>query len=57
MAFLKSQKDLPNLKLGGNDLPWVTSGKHLGVTLVNKNDGLKQDMKMKRAQYIARNNE
>ena len=57
MAFLKSQKDLPNLKLCGNNLPWVTSGKHLGVTLVNKNDGLKQDMKMKRAQYIARNNE
>ena len=57
MAFLKSQKDLPNLKLCGNNLPWVASGKHLGVTLVNKNDGLKQDMKMKRAQYIARNNE
>ena len=57
MAFLKRQRELSDLKLSGNILPWVASGKHLGVTLDDKNDGLKHDMMRKRAQYISKNNE
>ena len=57
IAFLKKRRDLPELKLCGNNLPWVESGKHLGVNLNDKNDGLKYDMKIKRAQYIIKNNE
>ena len=57
IAFLKKRRDLPELKLCGNNLPWVESGKHLGVNLNNQNDGLKYDMKIKRAQYIIKNNE
>ena len=56
LAFLKRPRDIPSIKLCGNSLPWVSSGKHLGNTLENKIDGMKQDTKVKRAQYIARNN-
>ena len=56
IAFLKRPRDLPNIKLCENNLPWVSSGKHLGNVLENKIDGMKQDLKVKRAQYIARNN-
>ena len=57
IAFMKKKRDLPGLRLCGNSLPWVESGKHLGVNLNNKNDGLRFDMKIKRAQYITKNNQ
>ena len=57
ITFLNRRRELPDLKLSGNSLPWVASGKHLGVTLDEKNDGLKYDMMRKRAQYISKNNE
>ena len=57
IAFLKRQRDLPSLKLCGNNLPWVTSGKHLGNTIQNKMDGMKLDFKQKRCQYITKNND
>ena len=57
IGFLKKKRELPPLKLCGNDLPWVTSGKHLGINLNNQLNGLKYDMKMKRAQYITKNND
>ena len=57
IAFLKRQRDLPNLKLCGNNLPWVSSGKHLGNTIENKMDGMKLDLKQKRCRYITKNND
>ena len=45
------------MKLCGNPLPWVTSGKHLGITISNKIDGMKSDMMIKRAEYINKNND
>ena len=57
IAFSKKKKELPGLKLCGNVLPWVDSGQHLGVHLNNQMDGLRHDMKIKRAKYIAKNNE
>ena len=57
IAFLKRQRDLPSLKLCGNNLPWVSSGKHLGNTIENKMDGMKLDLKQKRCQYITKNND
>ena len=48
---------MPTLKLCGNNLPWVTSGKHLGNNLEDKINGMKHDMRIKRAKYISKNNE
>ena len=39
----------------GNDLPWVKSGFHLGCTIEDQTDGMKQGTKIKRAMYIQRN--
>ena len=43
--------------LCGNPLPWVSSGKHLGITVSDKIDGMKADIRIKRAQYVDKNNE
>ena len=48
----KKKKDLSGLRLCGNNLPWVESGKHLGLNLNDKSDCLRYDIKIKRAQYI-----
>ena len=45
------------LRLGGNSLPWVKSGKYLGSKLTNLMDGYAADTRVKRAQYIDRNND
>ena len=57
IAFLKKRRVLPALQLCGTDLPWVASGKHLGVNLDDKMNGMKNDMRIKRAQYITKNND
>ena len=57
IAFLKKRRELPKLRLCGNDLPWVSNGKHLGVSIGDKIDGMKQDIKIKRANYINKNND
>ena len=57
LAFLLKDRPLPTMKLCGNSLPWVDSGKHLGMTIETKIDGMKGDLKQKRAQYISRNND
>ena len=57
IAFLTKDRPLSQMKLCGNSLPWVTSGKHLGVTIGNKIDGMKMDLKIKRADYINKNND
>jgi hypothetical protein len=38
-------------------LPWVKAGKHLGNNITNSCDGMKQDIKIKRAAFIDKNNE
>ena len=38
-------------------LPWIDQAKHLGNTITNIQDGLSQDLRYKRAQYIERNME
>ena len=43
--------------LNGNDLPWVTSTKHLGSKVEKRIKGTTQDLIEKRAIFIKRNNE
>jgi hypothetical protein len=58
IAFLNEERELNKLMLCDNILPWVNNVKHLGITLENKSGCiLKQDIRIKRAQYIQRNNE
>ena len=57
MAFLNDNRKLRQMMLCGNPLPWVEDGKHVGHHLKNISDGLKYDMKVKRAKYIRKNNE
>ena len=59
MAFLKSQRRLPNLILCGNTLPWTDKCKHLGTTITNRIDGCEdeEDMRIKNAIYIQKNSE
>ena len=52
LAYLQSDRELKKMKLCGNNLPWEKSAKHLGNKIVNITDGLKQDMREKRARYI-----
>ena len=39
----------------GDNLPWVDSFKHLGNTIINKSDFVKQDVNIKRAQVVNKN--
>lgn len=57
MAFLKNKRNLRNLMLNDKKLPWVSSVKHLGVTITDELNNTSQDLLEKRAQYIAKNNE
>ena len=52
MAFLKTQRVLPQMMLNGNPLPWVESLVHLGVRVTNKIDGCQQDIREKIARYV-----
>ena len=58
MAYLCKERELRKLELCGNRLPWVKSGKHLGMRIdAERNNLLTKDILEKRAQYIQRNNE
>jgi endonuclease/exonuclease/phosphatase family metal-dependent hydrolase len=57
MAILNTERELRNIKLNGNDLPWVSSAKHLGTLIENIEHGITRDIMEKRATYINRNNE
>ena len=57
VAFLHRDRQLKKMRLCGNNLPWETTAKHLGNKIENVIDGLKKDMREKRARYISRNNE
>ena len=52
MAFLHKPRELPELLLCGNPLPWVNKVKHLGNTISNVIDGCQMDVKVKAAKYI-----
>ena len=55
MAFLHRPRELPDMYLCGNPLPWVNSLKHLGTQVSNKIDGCQQDIRQKIGKYIDRN--
>ena len=55
MAFLKYERELPNLVLCGNPLPWVDSLVHLGTKVCRHSKGGKLDIRVKEAAYIQRN--
>ena len=55
MAFLKTNRVLPNLILCGNPLPWTNKCKHLGTIIANKIDGCEEDIKFKNAKYNGKN--
>ena len=55
IAYLKKSRQLKSLQLCGNPLPWVSRGLHLGHHITDQYDGMKQDVKCKRAQYVAKN--
>ena len=55
MAFLKKERELPNLYLCGNPLPWTEKCKHLGVNLENKINGCEYDIRVKKASYVTKN--
>ena len=57
MAFLKKERSLRGLKLCQNILPWVDSGKHLGMKINNADGIFSRDIREKRARYIQGNNQ
>ena len=57
MAFLKHERELRGLQLCNNTLPWVGSGKHLGMRIENITNILGKDVMEKRARYIQGNNQ
>ena len=57
LAFLHKPKTLRKMMLCGDPLPWWDSGNHLGNKIVTSSDGIKQDMREKRARYVGRNAE
>ncbi len=58
IAYLHKYRDLPKLSLCDNKLPWVDSGKHLGMRIDTINGNiLTKDILEKRARYIQSNNE
>ena len=56
MAFLLRPRELPDIFLCGNPLPWVDKLKHIGNMVTNKIDGRQLDIIQKRAKYIDKNN-
>ena len=57
LAFLQKPRIIQKMKLNGDDLPWVNSGLHLGNNIENQINGMKKDARVKRADYIQKNND
>ena len=57
IGFLFKERPIQPVYLCGVPLPWVKSGKHLGNNLTDRCDGKKQDMKVRRAAFIDKNND
>ena len=55
VAYLKKDRNLPDIFLCGNPLPWVKEGIHLGNNIEDKYNGMIRDIKIKRANYISKN--
>ena len=55
IAWLQNKRPLKELKLCGNNLPWVGKIVHLGMTLTNEQNILETDMSIKKAKYVAKN--
>ena len=52
IAFMKKPKRLPDMRLCGNNLPWVNTFKHLGNNISNQNCFTDQDISVKRAIFV-----
>ena len=52
---MKKPKQLSDLNLCGNNLPWVSEFKHLGNTVSNYGDFIQQDTNIKRAIFVNKN--
>ena len=50
-------RNVPDIQLGNDKLPWVSNADHLGVHINMNINGLSEDINRKRASYIQRNNE
>ena len=57
IKFEVDARNVHDIKLGNNKLPWVSNGDHLGVHVNAKINGLSDEIHRKRASYIQRNNE
>ena len=57
IAFVVKKTTLRTMMLCGNPLPWVSKFKHLGITVSNQIDGCQEDLCVKNARYIAKNNQ
>ena len=55
IAFLLKEKDLPDVNLCGNKLPWVKEGIHLGNYFENVYDGMTRDIRLKKVNFISKN--
>ena len=55
IAFLFKDKILEPAVLCGDPLPWVQGGVHLGNHIKNTSDGMGQDIRVKRANFISKN--
>ena len=55
IAFMKRPRQLKDMELCGNNLPWVNQFKHLGNTITNQGCFTNQDMNIKRACYVNKN--
>ena len=57
IAFLQKERELRGMKLCNNILPWVGTGKHLGMRVDNIKGIFERDILEKRARYIQGNNQ
>ena len=55
IAFTKKERELPAVDLCGVPLPWVSGGVHLGNHVSNSCDGMRQDIRVRRANFINKN--
>jgi hypothetical protein len=52
---MKKPRQLSDLELCGNNIPWVSQFKHLGNTVSNQGDFVGQDTDIKRATFVNKN--
>ena len=57
LVYTIKKRELKPLRMNGDDLPWVSTAKHLGTRIENSYKGVTKDLMEKRATFINRNNE